>query len=451
MFTSEKRVSILRVLLFALNTVVFVWFMDHTYTNDPLAYGVLAIANVYALITLVFQPYKKFKVLRSIYFTTVSDGALATLLIVATGYMDSPYYLIWYISLVSIAFRYTLQQTVITTFIYLLLYMCVFILDGNSTIELSDFMLRLGYIPLAGMLGMFVSLEITDQLDGKMSIIRAENALKQAHHELEMKVETRTNELRLINKDLTDSISYAHRIQSAILPKLEDIAAQFEQFFVIHLPKDIVSGDFYWFHHRDGISHLAVVDCTGHGVPGAMMSMIGNNLLNSAIIQQRIVSPSEVLQNMDKSIGKLLKDDEQGLAVNDGMDLSLCMIDHRNNIIEFAGAQSMALFLRNGELLEIRGNKFSIGGFGFDSAKEYQTTRHTFSANDQLFLFSDGFQDQFGGMKGKKFYRKNLINLIDSCSDRPMKEQRETINSTFFNWKGNETQMDDVTVLGVKF
>jgi len=450
MFTAEKRVSLLRVLIVPLNSVIYLWFMDQTYTHNALAFSIVIVANIYAFATFFFEPYKKIKVLRSIYFTIVADGALATLWIIATGYMDSPFYLIWYVSLISIAFRYSLKQTIITTFVYLVLYLLVLVLDPYSTIELSDLLVRLSYIPLAGMLGMYVSLEITDQINGKVKIIQGEMALKKAHHELELKVEERTSELQVMNKDLTDSINYAERIQSAIFPKMSDIEDTFNDVFVINLPKDIVSGDFYWFHHKDGISHIAVVDCTGHGVPGAMMSMIGNNLLNRAIVEHQLNDPGKILKDMDRSLGEMLKDDAEGLAVNDGMDLSLCMIDYANNKLEFAAAQSSALIIQGGELTRLQGSKFSIGGFGSNRDKMFETTSITFNSSDLVYMFSDGYQDQFGGMKGKKFYKKNLIHLIESTADRPMKEQELTILETFVNWKGNEIQMDDVTVMGIR-
>ena len=450
MFTAEKRVSILRVLLIALHSVVYLWFMDQTYTNNQLAFSILIVANIYAFFTFFFEPYRKIKVLRSIYFTIIADGALATLWIIATGYMDSPFFLVWYVSLISIAFRYSLKQTIIATFVYLVLYMLVFALDPHSTIELSDLLVRLGYIPLAGMLGMYVSLEITDQIDGKIKIIRGEAALKKAHRQLEIKVQERTSELSVMNKDLTDSINYAERIQSAILPKMADIINHFNDAFVIHIPKDIVSGDFYWFHHKDGISHVAVVDCTGHGVPGAMMSMIGNNLLNRAIVEHKLQDPGKILKHMDNSLNLMLKDDADGLAVNDGMDLSLCMIDHKNNRLEFAAAQSSMLLKQGEELNLLQGSKFSIGGFGSSSDKHFETKQLNYKSSDLIYMFSDGYQDQFGGKKGKKFYKKNLVKLLESGFNRPMKEQELTVLETFANWKGNGTQMDDVTVMGIR-
>lgn len=412
---------------------------------------IVVVANLYSVYTLIFEPYKKFKFLRNVYFTTITDSALTLLWIIATGYMSSPFFLIWYVSLISIAFRYSLLQTIVTTFIYVLLYLIVFVIDPNSTIALPDLLVRIGYIPLAGMLGMYVSMEITDQLDGKMKTIRAESALKKIYHELEVKVQERTSELLVTNKDLTDSINYAERIQSAIFPKMARIERAFAQAFVIHIPKDIISGDFYWFHHKNNISYVAVVDCTGHGVPGAMMSMIGNNLLHHAIVEEQLSDPGEILKNMDVMLGEMLQDDSEGLAVNDGMDLSLCVIDHSKHVLQFAGAQSSAIFIQDQQVLSLRGSKFSIGGFGASADKVYETSTFRYSASDQIYMFSDGYQDQFGGAKGKKFYRKNLTKLIESVADRPMVEQKSTILKTFVNWKGDGMQMDDVTVMGIRF
>jgi serine phosphatase RsbU (regulator of sigma subunit) len=146
----------------------------------------------------------------------------------------------------------------------------------------------------------------------------------------------------------------------------------------------------------------------------------------------------------------MLKDDAEGLAVNDGTDLSLCMIDHANNKLEFAAAQGSALIIQGGELTQLKGSKFSIGGFGSSRDKMFETTSITFNSADLVYMFSDGYQDQFGGMKGKKFYKKNLIHLIESGSDKTMKQQELTILENFVNWKGNEMQMDDVTVMGIR-
>lgn len=221
-----------------------------------------------------FEIYRKFRFLHSIYFTTIGDGLLIALWIAATGYMDSPFYVLWYISIIAVAMRYSLLETAVSALAYLLLYLGVFIIDPENNIDLTDLLVRVGYIPLAGMLGMFISIEISDQIDDKVKVIQGELALKQAHGQLEQKVEQRTQQLSIINKDLVDSMNYAKRIQEAILPSFRTIENAFSEAFVLSLARDVISGDFYWIHKAEDRTYFAVVDCTGHGVPGALMSMI---------------------------------------------------------------------------------------------------------------------------------------------------------------------------------
>ena len=350
----------------------------------------------------------------------------------------------------AVAFRYSVKETAITSVLYVILYLGIFELDQTLNITVSELLVRLGYIPLAGVLGMFFSIEISDQIDGKIQIIKGEEALKKAHNELERKVEERTEQLVLINKDLTDSINYAERIQLAILPSKDDLQRVFQDSFVLHLPKDIISGDFHWMYSSGDTIHVAVVDCTGHGVPGALLSMIGSNLLNSIVIDKGITSPAQILSSMDSALRELLKAEIDGLAVNDGMDMSVCSIDTKNGRLSYSGAQGHGVLLKNGVATSLEPTKYSIGGLVVEHKKEFQQYDTEFSHNDTLYLFTDGYQDQFGGAKGKKFYRKNLLKLIDGVQDRPMSEQLVTLRETFSTWKGEHWQVDDVTVLGLK-
>lgn len=455
-YSAEKKISVLRLVLILFNSLVYLLLMERG-QYAWLAYTVIVIANAYSIFSLVFEPYRKFALLSNVYFTTITDGLLITVWIVGTGFMDSPFYVIWYVSLIAVAFRYALKETVLSASAYLILYLFVFSIDPNSTVATSDLLVRLGYIPLAGMLGTYVSKEISDQIDRSIQIIKGEIALKQAHRNLERKVaqrtkelSARTKELSVINKDLTDSINYAERIQTAILPGLSDFKDQFEDSFVVLLPKDIISGDFHWLHKRDDKTFLAVVDCTGHGVPGALMSMIGNNLLNGAILEKRIEDPGMALTEMDSILAKLLRKDTHGLAVNDGMDMSLCVIDHKAQTIRYAGAQGHGLLIQNGQVIDLEPTKFSIGGLLSGTNKKFATTEFKFNQGDSLYLFTDGFQDQFGGKGGKKFYRKNVVAMLQVCSQRPMSEQGRMVKKTFVDWKGAEMQVDDVTVVGVR-
>jgi serine phosphatase RsbU (regulator of sigma subunit) len=449
LFSAEKRISILRLVLVLFNTLIYLL----CYEPDEyawLAYTVIVVANIYSATSLVFEPYRKLQFLSSIYYTSVTDGALIVFWIIATGMMGSPFFVIWYVSLMAVAFRYSVKETAITSILYVVLYLGIFQLDQEVDISMTQLLVRLGYIPLAGMLGMFFSIEISEHIDGKIKIIQADQALKKAHNELERKVEERTEQLVTINKDLTDSINYAERIQLAILPSKDDLQRVFQDSFVFHLPKDIISGDFHWMHNSGDMVHVAVVDCTGHGVPGALLSMIGSNLLNSIVIDKGITEPSKILSSMDSALSELLKAEIDGLAVNDGMDMSVCAIDRKNGKLVYAGAQGHGVLLRNGEVICLEPTKYSIGGLVVEHKKEFLEYSMNFSDNDSLYLFTDGFQDQFGGVKGKKFYRKNLLKLIDSARGLPMTEQLITLRETFTTWKGKHWQVDDVTVLGLR-
>lgn len=449
LYTAEKRISVIRLLITLFTAVVYYGFMEPT-DYWWLAHTVILIANVYAVIGLVFEPYRKFSFFSSIYFTTISDGALIAALIIATGFMRSPFYLIWYLSVIAVAFRFNPKETIISSIGYLISYLLVFAFDIDSQLLFSDLLTRLGFIPIAGMLGMYFSIELTDQIDSKIRVVKGERALKLAHDQLEWKVDQRTEELSRINKDLTDSINYAERIQTAIMPTSEEFKARFPESFVVHRPKDIISGDFHWIHHQGNRTYLAVVDCTGHGVPGALMSMIGNNLLNRVFLDKGIVEPGPALTEMDITLGNLLKNDSEGLAVNDGMDMTLCVIDHEEGLLHYEGARGHGFMLREGKVVELGSTKFSIGGLMAGQDKNFVTRTMEYQNGDQIYLFSDGYQDQFGGPKGKKFYRKNLISLIRSNSNEPMSEQKNTLVKTLVDWQGPLTQIDDVTVVGIR-
>lgn len=449
LIAAEKRISVVRLVLILFNSVIYLAFMERQYTFPTLAYSIIVVATIYSILSLFLEPYKHWKFVRTSYFTTVTDGALIALWIIATGCMDSPFYVIWYISVVAVALRYSLKEVAISTLIYILLYMGIFLYDNSSYIEIQDLMVRLGYIPIAGMLGMILSMEIGDQIQDKVAIIKGESALQEAHHKLEKRVAERTEELQLINNDLTDSINYANRIQNAILPPIQELKNSFKDAFVLYLPRDIISGDFYWFHEKGNVSFIAVVDCTGHGVPGALMSMIGNDLLNHIIIDKRITEPDKILSEMDKAVARLLQRENGDIAVNDGMDMSLCVIDHDKCKLTYAGAQNIGLLYGNNGLTVLKANKDSIGGLMAGTLKDFQCSSIPFNKGDRLYLFTDGYQDQFGGPRGKKFFKKNFIGLIENVSDKPMEEQMIIIQKTFNDWKGEEMQIDDVTVLGV--
>ena len=263
------------------------------------------------------------------------------------------------------------------------------------------------------------------------------------------------DEIRYINTEMTDSINYAKQIQTAILPLSDVIHKSLPQCFVLFKPKAIVSGDFYYFHNpnldNDEAVLIAAADCTGHGVPGAFMSMIGNNLLNQIVIEKGFTKPSEILNNLHKGVRKALKQDAEGAHSRDGMDIALCSVNLKNNTIEYAGANRPLYIVSDGILTETKANKNPIGGLQAEDERLF--TNHLFQLKkyDTVYFFSDGFADQFGGEKGKKFMTKNFQNLLLEIQPLSMDKQKEHLDNTMEKWRGNIEQIDDILVIGVRF
>lgn len=250
------------------------------------------------------------------------------------------------------------------------------------------------------------------------------------------------------NKSINDSITYASFIQKSLLPTPLEIKKSVKDFFIFYKPKDIVSGDFYVVAEKHGKVIVAAVDCTGHGVPGAFMSMIGNDHLNHIIMERGITRPSEILMELNRGVKQVLKQKDHESTNLDGMDIAICAINHQNMCIEYAGAMR-PLYYMNGELKETKGDKVAIGG---TTNENYEFRNHTipFKKGEMVYLFSDGYSDQFGGKDGKKFKTKNLKNLLLSIREKSMKEQEEIINNTFEEWKSRFEQVDDVLLMGIK-
>ncbi|MEI8136590.1 MAG: GAF domain-containing protein, partial [Bacteroidota bacterium] len=275
------------------------------------------------------------------------------------------------------------------------------------------------------------------------------------YENLEEKVNERTTEvikqkaiIEEKNKDITDSIKYAKKIQQAIAPNIDDFNKNFTDSFILYKPKDIVSGDFYWFEHYGDTTVFAAADCTGHGVPGAFMSLICSDIMYKVINDQKITSPADALKAIDGKLVQLIRKSSESSA-NDGMDIALCSYAKNESVLNYAGAHRPVLIIRNDEIIEYRPNKFSIGGHTAEG-KYFDLNQIPVFPGDQIYLVTDGYADQFGGEKEKKFKFKNLKNLILSVSKRPMHEQKHIIDETFVSWKGGLEQVDDVCLIGVK-
>ncbi len=252
------------------------------------------------------------------------------------------------------------------------------------------------------------------------------------------------------NKDITDSILYAKRLQEAVLPLAEDLTNYFPESFVLFKPKDIVSGDFYWFEKVNNKIIFIVGDSTGHGVPGAFMSILGHNLLNQIILEENITQPSEILSLLDKRVTNALNKKGSKQEYNDGMDIGICVVDNEKRKLYYSGANRPLVIKRGEEIFELKQNKFAIGGINASESKVFVQHEIDTIKNDSLYLFSDGYYDQFGGPKGKKFKFKQLQELLLSFAHKPMLEQIELLNVAFENWRGNLEQIDDVCVIGVR-
>jgi PAS domain S-box-containing protein len=256
------------------------------------------------------------------------------------------------------------------------------------------------------------------------------------------------NALENKTKDISDSINYAKRIQLAMLPDRKFLRTELSDSFILFWPKDIVSGDFYSLFQSGKKIIISAADCTGHGIPGAFMSILAGNILYQLIIENNKTNPSEILRLLNKSIYEILKQNQNGSR--DGLDIALCAIDKENGMLEYSGANRPLWLIRNNELLEYSPDKNSIGGYQKDELRNYTTKKIETKKGDSFYIFSDGYADQFGGEKGKKIMTRTFKELLLSICHKPMIEQKDELQSFFKNWAGSIEQTDDVLVVGFK-
>jgi PAS domain S-box-containing protein len=251
------------------------------------------------------------------------------------------------------------------------------------------------------------------------------------------------------NRKITESINYARRIQGAILPNARVVDRALPDSFILYKPRDTVSGDFPWFAQVKDEIFMAAVDCTGHGVPGALLSLVGYFLLNDIVRSRKITEPGRILDLLDESVSTTLRQDEDG--TKDGMDISLCRINLMTGEVTYAGAHRPLYVVKNGVLQEIKGDKFPVGGGIFRNQTNFTSTTLRLNRGDSIYFCSDGFCDQFGGPKGRKFGTKQLRELISKVHSIPMKEAMSIFEDQWLTWKGDLKQTDDVLLIGIKF
>lgn len=291
-----------------------------------------------------------------------------------------------------------------------------------------------------------------DSLYSEKAVIQAKNEeLEKAY----LLIEDSRNEIAEKNKEITDSIKYAQRIQEAIMPSQELMHSMLPQSFVMYKPKDVLSGDFYWVSKvttdkKEDFILAAVADCTGHGVPGALMSIVGNNFLRLCEHEATVNSPSEALDFINLGVSKTLRQEQSSSTIKDGMDISFLAIDYHAKMLYYAGAKLSVYVVRNGDLTEIKGDKHPIGAFLGEDLRPFTKHEIPFEQNDMIYLFTDGYADQFGGQHGKKFRYNQFRSMLTKLSPLAMDEQEKKLNSIFEQWRGSYEQLDDVCVMGIR-
>lgn len=280
------------------------------------------------------------------------------------------------------------------------------------------------------------------------NLIKARKLLKEKQQILEQ-MEKQKLELEVRDKNITDSLNYAQRIQEALLPSEDYFRKYFNDSFIFFKPKDIVSGDFYWIGEKNERIYVVGADCTGHGVPGALMSMIGLEIIEKTINEDNIFNPSDILSVLNRGLEKTFSREKNiGTIIRDGMDIGLCVIDRKRKKIEYAGAFFPLYLIRNNSLIEIKGDKLIIG---MNSTGQAYTTHNVdIKEDDILYIFSDGYIDQFGGSDNKKFMYRRFRYLLTTINRFPVKDQKSVLEDNIRTWMGNNAQIDDMMIIGFK-
>ncbi len=252
------------------------------------------------------------------------------------------------------------------------------------------------------------------------------------------------------NADIEASILYARRIQEAILPPESMLKDQFDDLFVLYRPKDVLSGDFFWAEQRDNLTYLAVCDSTGHGVPGALLSLMGNNLLNQAVHERNLSRPSSILDYLNAGVQHTLNQYKSASELRDGMDISLCVFDHSRYKVQFAAAINPMYIIRDGMLIQSKGNRFSIGSYFDNKMRPFTNQEMELQSGDMIYLFTDGYPDQFGGEDDRKMSHRRFRELLMSIHHLPVDDQKKMLEEQLNAWMGDSKQTDDICVIGVR-
>jgi serine phosphatase RsbU (regulator of sigma subunit)/Tfp pilus assembly protein PilF len=282
---------------------------------------------------------------------------------------------------------------------------------------------------------------------------RTNITLNQQKNEIENKnteLHAANLEIELKNKDITDSIQYARRIQEAILPEVEFNATFGDTAFVLYRPKDIVSGDLYWMAQSGDYVLFAAVDCTGHGVPGAFVSIVCSNLLSQSVKEHGLIRPDEILNDVNIRLSETLRQRQDTSRVRDGMDIALCSLNKKTLHLTYAGAFNPAWIFHGKEFIELTPDKFPVGLFEEEELRKFSFKEIQLSPGDRIYVFSDGYSDQFGGQLGKKYKRSTFCDFVKNMQHESIKMQGRLLDQEHLRWKGQNEQIDDILIIGIQ-
>lgn len=316
--------------------------------------------------------------------------------------------------------------------------------------KMVNYGLILGVV-LLSILGMVLYSKYQLKTKANLELERQKEAINIQKVKIEKQRDEIVSKSKLLEEskqDITDSIMYAKRIQLSLLPEKDQLKHLFPDSLVFFRPKDIVSGDFYWIHEIGDKIVVAVLDCTGHGVPGAFMTVLSNSILNELVLENCISSPNVILSVMDTKIREALHQHHED-ASSDGLDMAVCIIDRKTLEVSYSGAQMPVYVTHQESLIQLKPNRYSLGG-SFFSDKNFSNQCVKLNRGDMIYMATDGFQDQFGGAKDKKFMRSNFKTLLESIHLETVSKQSVLIQEVFENWKGDQTQTDDVLVMGIR-
>ncbi len=313
----------------------------------------------------------------------------------------------------------------------------------------SESFIKMIFIVVAGLL-LVLAFFIFRGLKQKQKINKALEEKNKIIEEQKLTVEKQKHIVEEQNKDITDSIKYAERIQNAILPPDQLWYSLLHDSFVFYKPKDILSGDFYWVEQRGDLVFVAAADCTGHGVPGALISIVNYNLLNKAVLEKELNDPAEILNYVNNQLTVALHQTFQESSVRDGMDISLCVINTKTLEIHYAGANNPIYIVSENALTQLVANKFPVGAFVDEKLQLFTSQKMRLEKGDLIYLFSDGYADQFGGQNGKKLKYKTFKEILLEIHHLSASEQQQILANRFTAWKGNLEQVDDVLVIGIR-